>query len=436
MEGIMKNALRIILVLSIILSAYALAEDDFVQTGINVGPLPSVAYNSDTGFQYGLLANIFFYGDGKIYPDYYHNIYVEWNQTTKGAGLAQLTYDSKYLIPGIRVTADLSNVVKQAWGFYGFNGAESKYNASWVDKTSPDYKNSLYYAMKRNQLRFTLNLQGNITDKSLRWLGGVGIMNFNVGSASTTRAWDTSFVDQTTLYDDFVDLGAITATEADGGLVTYIKGGVVYDTRDNEACPMKGLWEELLMTYAPKFLGEGGGWLQLSAIHRQYFTLVPDKLSLTYRLGYQGIIAGNQPFYLQGNMPDSRNNRDGLGGSKNIRGIMGSRLVGDGYVYGNLEARWKIVRFKWIGQSWYFGINPFLDAGMVVQPYQYDKSGIEALANSSDYLTGQNETVHLAYGLGVKLAMNENMILSVDYGFAGSSNDGSTGLYIGLGYLY
>jgi outer membrane protein assembly factor BamA len=127
-------------------------------------------------------------------------------------------------------------------------------------------------------------LQGNITDKSLRWLGGVGIMNFNVGSASTTRAWDTSFVDQTTLYDDFVDLGAITATEADGGLVTYIKGGVVYDTRDNEACPMKGLWEELLMTYAPKFLGEGGGWLQLSAIHRQYFTLVPDKLSLTYRL--------------------------------------------------------------------------------------------------------------------------------------------------------
>jgi hypothetical protein len=115
---------------------------------------------------------------------------------------------------------------------------------------------------------------------------------------------------------------------------------------------------------------------------------------------------------------------------------MGSRLVGDGYVYGNLEARWKIVRFKWIGQSWYFGINPFLDAGMVVQPYQYDKSGIEALANSSDYLTGQNETVHLAYGLGVKLAMNENMILSVDYGFAGSSNDGSTGLYIGLGYLY
>ncbi|MEA3392755.1 MAG: hypothetical protein U9Q91_07225, partial [Candidatus Marinimicrobia bacterium] len=71
----MKNTLRILLVLTILLMAFAQA-DDFVKTGINVGPLPSVAYNSDTGFQYGLLANIFFYGDGAIYPDYYHNLYV------------------------------------------------------------------------------------------------------------------------------------------------------------------------------------------------------------------------------------------------------------------------------------------------------------------------------------------------------------------------
>jgi hypothetical protein len=38
--------------------------------------------------------------------------------------------------------------------------------------------------------------------------------------------------------------------------------------------------------------------------------------------------------------------------------------------------------------------------------------------------------------MGIKLAMNENMIISVDYGFAASRNDGSTGLYIALGYLY
>ena len=430
----MKNTLRILLVLTILLTAFAQA-DDFVKTGINVGPLPSVAYNSDTGFQYGLLANIFFYGDGAIYPEYYHNLYVEWNQTTKGAGLAQVTYDSKYLIPGVRVTADLSQITKMAWGFYGFNGAESIYNASWVDKTSADYKNTLYYAMKRNNFRFTVNFQGNITDNSFRWLGGLGILNFNVGSASTTRAWDSTFLDQSTLYDDFIDWGAISSGEADGGLVTYAKAGIVYDTRDNEACPMSGLWEEVVVTAAPKFTGNESGWLQIAAIHRQYFTLIPDNLSLTYRLGYQGVVAGKMPFYLQGNMPNSRSNVDGLGGNKTVRGIMAARLVGDGYLYGNLEARWKIVRFNWIGQSWYFGVNPFVDAGMVVQPYEYDILGVPA-GVYSDYFSGNSETLHIGYGLGIKLAMNENMILAVDYGFAGSSNDGSTGLYIGLGYLY
>ncbi len=434
----MKNTLRTLISLTILLSAFSFGEEgEFVKTGVNVGPLPSVAFSSDTGFQYGLLANIFFYGDGEIYPDYYHNLYVEWNRTTKGAGLAQVTYDSKYLIPGVRVTADLSYIEKNAWGFYGFNGAESQYNDSWVDAAAVDYKNTLYYAMKRNNLRITANFQGNITDEKFRWFGGLGYLNFDVASASTTNAWDTTkYASYSTLYDDFVEWGVIDSLEMDGGPATYVKAGIVYDTRDNEACPMSGIWEEVILTYAPTVAGlNESGWLQLAAIHRQYLTLVPDKLSLTYRLGYQGIIAGKQPFYLQGNMPDSRNNRDGLGGSKNVRGIMGSRLVGDGYVYANLEARLKIVRFNWIGQSWYFGINPFLDAGMVVQPYEYDKTGIPS-DEIDNYLTGNNETIHLSYGLGIKLAMNENMILSVDYGFAGSPNDGSTGLYIGLGYLY
>ncbi len=430
----MKNTLRILMVIIIALTTLAMA-DDIIKTGINVGPLPSVAYNSDTGFQYGLLANIFFYGDGSIYPEYFHNVYVEWNQTTKGAGLAQITYDSKHLIPGIRITADLSNIVQQTWGFYGFNGAESIYNASWLDETSADYKNRLYYAMQRNYFRFLVNFQGNIAGDNFRWLGGLGFMNFNIGSVTQTRAWDSTFTDNTTLYDDFVNWDAITASEADGGIVTYLKGGIVYDTRDNEACPMTGLWDELVITAAPGFAGNETGWLQVAAIHRQYFTLIPKNLSLTYRLGYQGVVAGTMPFYLQGMMPNSRTTVDGLGGNKTVRGIMRARMVGDGYVYGNLEARWKIVHFTLANQNFYFGINPFVDAGMVIQPYQYDKTNIPA-GVYSDYISGSDETLHIGYGMGIKLAMNQNMILAVDYGFAGSSNDGSTGLYIGLGYLY
>src|SRR6056297_1113563 len=167
----MKKLTCIILLTLFLLSGTVLAEDPV--TGINVGPLPSVSYNTDTGFQYGLLANIFFYRDGDIYPDYYHNIYVEWNRTTKGGGLAQIKYDSKYLIPGIRITADISNITQQTWGFFGFNGARSLYNEVWKIEGNDNYKNRLFYAMQRNYFRGILNLQGKITDDNFRWLGGL-----------------------------------------------------------------------------------------------------------------------------------------------------------------------------------------------------------------------------------------------------------------------
>lgn len=91
--------------------------------GLNLGALPAVAFDSDIGFQYGLLANLFQYGDGSVYPDYRWSLYAEWSRTTKGSGINQLFFDSKYLLPhGIRVTADFSFLTEQALDFYGFNG--------------------------------------------------------------------------------------------------------------------------------------------------------------------------------------------------------------------------------------------------------------------------------------------------------------------------
>ncbi|NJK86365.1 MAG: hypothetical protein HC906_10745 [Bacteroidales bacterium] len=46
--------------------------------------------------------NFYHFGDGSTYPKYRHSIYLEWSRTTKGSGINQFTYDSEYLIPGIR----------------------------------------------------------------------------------------------------------------------------------------------------------------------------------------------------------------------------------------------------------------------------------------------------------------------------------------------
>jgi hypothetical protein len=44
--------------------------------------------------------------------------------------------------------------------------------------------------------------------------------------------------------------------------------------------------------------------------------------------------------------------------------------------------------------------------------------------------------MHTTFGAGIRLAMNQNFVISVDYGMAMNKQDGDKGLYIGLNYLF
>ena len=44
--------------------------------------------------------------------------------------------------------------------------------------------------------------------------------------------------------------------------------------------------------------------------------------------------------------------------------------------------------------------------------------------------------MHFSTGLGLRVAYSENFILTVDYGFALNKQDGSSGLYIGIGHMF
>ncbi|MCK7525243.1 MAG: hypothetical protein MZV64_50375 [Ignavibacteriales bacterium] len=43
---------------------------------------------------------------------------------------------------------------------------------------------------------------------------------------------------------------------------------------------------------------------------------------------------------------------------------------------------------------------------------------------------------HFGAGLGLRAALNENFIISVDYGFSLDHRDGTSGLYIGIGNIF
>ena len=426
-------------------SAPDTAKTGKIKTGWTFGAVPAVTYNSDLGFQYGAVVNLFYFGDGKTYPKYLHNIYLEWSRYTKGSGINMLRYDSEHLIPGVRLTGELSYLTEQALDFYGFNGLEATFNPNFSDTKSTDYISRMFYRMNRNVFKVKAEFQGSIIGKKLRWLAGVEFSNVKadtVDVAKLNKGKTKDLLPYTpTLFQKYVDWGIISSKEKNGGTNTLLKFGLIYDTRDNEPNPMKGIWTELELLAAPSFLGNGDfPYTRLILTHRQYFTLAPNVLSFAYRLSYQGKLGGTMPYYM---LPYAYNSapdftRDGFGGSKTIRGVIRDRVVGDGVAFGNLEFRWKFVRTVLWNQNLYLALSAFTDGGMVTNDTKIDLTTAKLDPEYSKFFpSGINKDgLHLGYGGGFHLGLNENFVVACDVAFAAKKDDGKMGLYIGIGWLF
>jgi hemolysin activation/secretion protein len=156
-------------------------------------------------------------------------------------------------------------------------------------------------------------------------------------------------------------------------------------------------------------------------------------LSFAYRLGYQGKINGTIPFYMLPYVYNSRQIRDGLGGAKTIRGILRNRIVGESFVYGNAEMRWKFLYKNIMNQNFYFALTGFADFGKVIGKYPIQTTNTEAL----NYLAkGDAENWHLGYGGGLYIVMNQNFVMAINYALAADQRDGVNGFYLGLDFLY
>jgi hypothetical protein len=413
-----------------------------IKKGWNFGGIPILSFDSDLGFQFGALAGIYNYGDGKRYPKYDDYIYAEVSFYTKGSALFRLYYENDQLIKNIRITADLTYLPDQLYDFYGFNGYESVYNADWIEDST-----KIFYKIHQNMLRLMANFQGNINSQKIRWFAGIDfymlkIDNVNIDRLNKNKSPENlipSLDSMPGLYDRYKQWGLISEDEAYGGNYTALKLGVIFDTRDNEPNPGRGIWSEIILTGTPKFLSNmKTGFLKISITHRQYFTLIKRHLTFAYRLGFITTIAGKSPWYSQNRLYPTilrSSSSEGLGGARTIRGILRNRVVGKGMGWGNFEFRWKIWQTVIFNQNIYFALSAFYDTGSAL--IKMEQNLINDLPEDikSVYFT-DNESFHNAIGGGFHIAMNENMMLSIDFGKALNKNDGNYGIYIGMGYLF
>lgn len=433
---------------------------ELIKKGWNIGPLPVVGFNSDLGFQYGACVDIFNYGDGSKYPNFDYKMNLELSAYTKGSVNLRFYGDFYNLIPKSRIFVDAAYFIDKRFEFYGFNGYASPYfNDIYAMMSTPDAFNiehnpdfkSVFYLMKRNQFRFNSSLRREFGfGENLYYGVGLSYFNYDMGRIGIHNE-EFNYDGQVTLYDLYCKSGLIRPDEADGGNITQLKLAFIYDSKNHDSDPTKGMCFEATLTGAPDIIdGEGYNHLTFNAVWQQYLPIVNERLTFAYRLVTQNVIAGEIPYYAMFNsnmLFYKKMTTDAIGGSNSVRGINRNGVIGQGYAWLNAELRWKMFGFQFINQNWNIALNPFFDAGMVTQSFRLSEQetawtkikehyGVTPTDENLIY-SGANEGLHTSAGCGLKIIMNKNFIVSAEAAKSLDKRDGEKmKVYIGFNYLF
>ncbi len=449
----MKKVLICTLLCLGVVTVFAQEKEKEVKKGWSFGLLPTATFSVDNGFQAGAFGDIYNYGDGTTYPDPLHKISWEVSYFTKSHRMRfYLGYDSKYLIPGMRINASATYVRDPLYSFWGFNGPASLAGMDnpydyWTNKQT----DINYFGMSRDMLRFLANLQGRITD-NLNWAAGVNFWNWKIGDMRDPGFTHEGSSDkhyyskENTLFRDYQKLGIIREDEKNGGNALELNAGLVFDTRDIEAAPNRGIWAEAYLN------GNVLDHRYLKAcVYFRHYIDIPIHIPagdpvFAYRLAWQQTIAGETPIYMIQNVPllVQRNMiSEGFGSSNTIRGLRENRILTEGFAWANTELRVKLVNFKLFNQFFYIAVNPFFDAGVITKPYRAAEFENARRMNVATYLPldkiydgTQAGTFICSAGAGLKIAMNQNFIVSVELAKCLRPSVLDAGLWLGIGINY
>lgn len=382
----------------------AAAQEVAPKTGWSFTPMPDVSYNSDIGLNLGAFCDFFYYGDGSDYPNFQHHIATAAAWSTKGSWYVHAMGESKTLIPGLRTTGSLTFRQATMNNFYGFNGPWAPFDADL--ELNKDTRTA-WYTLNRQTLRAAVGVRGRIAE-GLDWFTGAVYRNIRVRDFSL-KNYDSG----RSLYNDYVATGLIRQDEASGGDNIELKAGVVYDSRDFEWVPNKGMYGELYVNGNVDLAHGKYHYGQVVAHFRHFVPIIFSRLTLAYHLGLQHQIAGEMPFYNLHEISTLHyqyEEFEGLGSRYTLRGYRLDRMLAAGYGWANVELRARVLSFDLFKQHFDIVVNPFFDAGTITRTYRLE----EQKALPGLWRDAAKEPLFLSAGAGVKLHMNTNFILSIE----------------------
>lgn len=377
--------------------------------GTFVTGVPDFSVDPLNGFGYGVEGSLVFNGEKSNpffeYTPYDKKIDMVLFNTSRQQREFILTYDQPYVFHSKwRLRGEVGYELNPNLLYFGItkNSLQTLSQLSLSDgvpsnNTSDkytDYETALGVNGSFNNYtkeEYILNLSGEyaLLDSKMRILAGFEVAKLNI----TSNTSELSRIRLDALNNGLLGVGK--------SFVTFLQVGVVYDTRDFEPDPNRGIFAEVTDEYGSHVLGSDYNMNKLFGQIKFYKKLFPNtfkKVVWANRAG-AGYTFGNSPFFEYQDEWSSEGSIEGLGGANTLRGYKQSRFLDRGIYFVNSELRVRLFEREIAKQNIGFGLVPFVDAGSVF--------------NSISDLSAKG-SIRYSTGMGARIIWNQSTILRFD----------------------
>jgi outer membrane protein assembly factor BamA len=212
-------------------------------------------------------------------------------------------------------------------------------------------------------------------------------------------------------------------SEGKFSFTSMLAGALIYDTRDFEPDPSKGVFLQYSHEYSAPWLASDFNFHKFMVQGQYIHTLAKwrnNKSRLTFAgLAAFGHIFGSAINFIEMWDLSSQAEAGGilvLGGGRSLRGFREARFLAPTVALVNLELRTRLYDFNILKQHMAVGVTPFFDFGSV-----FDRPGNFTIKQWNG-----------APGIGGRLAWNQSTILRLD--FAKSSEGSQT--FFGFNHIF
>lgn len=352
---------------------------------LGASPLAAQRYWKDTLYPFVYYTSIDKFWFGGHYAVY--SPMIEWDrperyQASVSADVSFSTEGSRRLLvladlpawwEGWRASLGLASVRSNRLGYYGL-GNETAYSP---DSAHPG--SSYYYAVSRTTQQLRGSVQRRIVGR-LRALAGA------VYEHTSYRTLPGGSVFQNELAAGDLDSANVRFSDLVGRV------GLVFDSRDNELDPHRGLLLEAIY-------GGGDGYSRRTAQARAYVQPL-EPLTVAARVGIEAM-PGSPPLAPLTEMESSDRPFVAVGGYYSLRGYYDGRFAGPGKLLGGLEARYALL---WAPSVLEVKLVGFYDVGRVFAPGEevtFTTAGLHHAGGGEAVVRfGRNTLLVLGLGVG------------------------------------